>query len=615
MNPALRIALVSIGVVFVLTVPALTKDLWTPDEPRYALVAKEMMLSGDYLVPRRNNEVYREKPPLLFWLMAAASWPVGTVTEFTARIPSLLSALATLLLTFDLARRMFGDRTGLWSALILMTTFRFWWQSNTGQIDMLLTACITFSLYSLWRWREASGRGWGVRFHAGLALGLLAKGPPALVFAAFGSAANAWANKEGRRSLRLWLGLPLALALAALWFYLSRRATAGPVADEVSGTFSRQIVDRMLSGVSHAQPPWYYLENLPADCFPWTLLLPWTAFFAWRQRREGPAMRLLLSWILPALVFFHLIAEKRALYLLPLYPPAAILVARSLLALIDEGRYAWLRASAYAWMPVSLAVAALPVLLPFTAFAGAHDDRLAALSAVGVICLLWTGLVVGAKAWRHWPVAWVAQALLLFFAIGVGAFPVVDQFKSAKAFCAPVRALAGAGPVTAFAVRLQREEYVFYSDTFHRIVLESPGAAFLDADMRSIAAALPGRMAAACEKIAIEDYTGPTAEERTALREAASAALAGAGLQSDVLARYRQAVARDVDDVLRAASGPAPAVIFVQPSDWRWILAFAEDTRFLSVLRDEVVSSRHVLLLGNPAATDTLRRLGVMSAR
>lgn len=590
--------------------PAFMKDLWTPDEPRYALVAQEMLQTGDWVVLHRNGEVYREKPPLLFWMIAAVSAPFGAVNEVTARVPSILSALVTLWLTFDLARRMFGDRAGLWSAIVLATTFRFWWQSNTGQIDMLLTACTTLSIYALWRWHESQGGRWAFAYHAGAALGLLAKGPPALIFTLFSATGFFWRRRDERRGLHLWIGVPLSILPVAVWFYLARSAGTGEVAGEVSGTFTRQVVGRIFSGVSHAQPPWHYLKNLPIEWFPWILIAPWTAVHAWRMRREGPAMWLLLSWFVPTLIFFHIIIEKRSVYLLPLYPPLSIFVARSLIALIDEGRRTWLRATAAIWLPLACAAAISPFFWSYTSSAGGERPIMYLLTVVGALCVAWTLAIVLAKAWRHWPIALAVQAAALFMAVGIGAFPVVDYHKSSKEFCAPIRVLVRAGEVNVMSVRLLREEYIFYSNAPHRIVLLYPGITEFgepnDPAAQDRARTIRYAMTQACEMIPVADYAAPTGDERKALRAAVDRVAAEAGLSDEEESRFRAAVARDVAVVMDALRWDTPSVVFSSSGDWRWVLAFADDASFLTVLKNQQVSSRDMLLFANPAAVQVL---------
>ncbi|MBI2435767.1 MAG: phospholipid carrier-dependent glycosyltransferase [Candidatus Hydrogenedentes bacterium] len=156
--------------------------LWPPDEPRYAEVAREMMQSGDYLVPRVNGRLYQEKPPLMFWLVSLASLPTGDVTETTARIPAVLSALGVVLLTYLLARAMYGNTTAFIVGLVLCTTQRFWWEGRVLQLDMLLTFFMTGAMFSLWQWHTQRQPRHLVTLYLCIAGGALTKGPPALIF-------------------------------------------------------------------------------------------------------------------------------------------------------------------------------------------------------------------------------------------------------------------------------------------------------------------------------------------------------------------------------------------------------------------------------------------------
>ncbi len=607
-----QLALLLVGATILFTVPALMKDLWRPDEPRYAEVAREMMQTGNYLVPHVNGEVYREKPPLLFWLMALASWPVGTVTAFTARIPSIVAALVILALTFDAARRMFGDRAGLWSAVILATSYRFWWQSNIGQIDMLLTACTTISLYSLWRWFEDRQGVWAFGFYAGAALGLLAKGPPALVTVALGAVVFLWGKPDARRPLRLWAGLPLTLVPALVWFLLARSAAGGAVSKEVSGTFTRQIVERMVEGVSHPHAPWYYITSFPVEWFPWSVFIPWTVVHAWRTRHEGPGTRLVLSWTIPALIFFHLIVEKRHVYILPLYPGFAMLTARSVIALMDEGRVAWLRASAVFSAVVLLALATMPVSLQFVPIGMEWDGRLIPLAFAGTVSSIWLARIVRARAWNRWPAALAAQTAAVFLTCGIGAFPVMNDHKSAEAFCEPVRSLSTAGEVDVYNVGPLREEYLFYTNVIHNYIFATPGLAALpnsDESPATISAReARAEMANACAKVAVDSNTEPSALELIALGCARDQALAKAVPPGGNIPAYNAIVGKEVAEFMDTLRGEEPAVVFVQEADWRWILSFAPAPSFLTVLKDEEVAERDMLLFANPAGVQTLRK-------
>ncbi|HEO70026.1 MAG TPA: glycosyltransferase family 39 protein, partial [Candidatus Hydrogenedentes bacterium] len=231
-------------------------DLWPPDEPRFAEVAREMIQSGDFLVPRVNGEPYLEKPPLLFWAIAAASAPFGEVTSVSARLPSIIAALIALLCTYRLASRLMGARVGLWSAIVLMTNVRFAWQGRMGQIDMLLTACLSAAFLAFWRWHETPRRRWLFTFYAAIAMAVYAKGPVGILLPLMLAIAFYWHKRDRRRRLHLFWGmLGIAVAIGA-WLIPARMAAAtdlGATAGSlVAGNLFRQTVGRFFLGVSHA---------------------------------------------------------------------------------------------------------------------------------------------------------------------------------------------------------------------------------------------------------------------------------------------------------------------------------------------------------------------------
>ena len=423
-------------------------DLWPADEPRYAQVAREMMLSDDYLVPHVNGEVYLEKPPFLMWIQAAFSWPVGDVTEVTARLPSVLSALVVLLFTYLLARRLFGPKTALWSALVLMTTQRFWWQARTGQIDMLLTACMMASLYALWRWDQDRRSRWLVMLYVGVAAGMLAKGPPALLFPVICILAFYWRDPASRRQTRWVIGSLSAIAVTAAWYLparlLSTDIATDAVQSSIGGNLFRNVIGRVFLGVSKAQPPWYYVvETIPLDLLPWTLLLPWAVWWIWRTRNDSAMHRFLWCWTIPTLILFSLSIGKRAIYILPLFPVFAIWIAASLQQFeqatetskrVVRGMLALLFAAmaagtfGAAWLLDEPEIDVNPVF------------ALGPLLALALI-LRPTRLPGGYANSRKIVYAMVA----LFTAGALYALPIANQVKGASEFCKPLRQLTEEG--------------------------------------------------------------------------------------------------------------------------------------------------------------------------
>ena len=156
------------------------RDPWPADEPRFALVAKQMVESGDWLFPHRGSELYPDKPPLFMWLQAAAytllrDWRVAFL------LPSLLASLGTLWCVVDLGRRLWTRRVGLYAGWALLFAVQFTYQAKKAQIDPLVTFWITLANYGLLRHflRGPDGRMWALGWFAA-GMGTISKGVGAI---------------------------------------------------------------------------------------------------------------------------------------------------------------------------------------------------------------------------------------------------------------------------------------------------------------------------------------------------------------------------------------------------------------------------------------------------
>ena len=170
--------------------------LWAPDEPRYGHVAEtvrsmEFGASGLVLL-HLNGEPYTQKPPLYYWLAAAAGAPFGRVTEVAARLPSALAGIALIGLTLGFGSRLLGGATATLGAALLLTTFEFADNARRAQLDVLLALFETLALVAFWQIDRGIGRRWLAQLvlHASLGLAVLTKGPvgilvPVLVMACF----------------------------------------------------------------------------------------------------------------------------------------------------------------------------------------------------------------------------------------------------------------------------------------------------------------------------------------------------------------------------------------------------------------------------------------------
>lgn len=584
-------------------------DLWPADEPRYAQVAREMLHSGDWLVPRVNGETYLEKPPLLMWCQAALSLPFGDVNEWTARMPSAIAGAATVVITYLLALRLFGAGTAWWSAIILLTMQRFWWQARTGQIDMLLTAFLLGALYALWRWHEERRPGWLVLVYSCMAAGLLAKGPPAAVFILLFIFAFYWRDQPSRRATHWVIGTLAAVAVMLAW-YLPARLMAGHAPEEavqagIAENIFRNTIGRLFLGVSKAQWPWYYVETIPADILPWTLLLPWALPWFWRNRNASAMHRLLWCWVVPALIFFSMSVGKRAIYILPLFPVFAIIIAGSMSAFLSAARRNKLIVGGlFGGLMMLLGVGVMIGQL-----VGPPDSPLRGLAAVGGLALamglyMLIGLRDNAGVDRI-PQRIAVATVALFAIVPLTILPKVNEFKGAANFLSPLRDATAAGEdYRLYSVGFSREEYIYYANHHHEAVLvDLVGRdAIPPADLMTVAKFqrdAKKALGAAMERVHVADWNHLSDAEIVELREAARAGLHDGGLDPQKLAVFEAALQKEVEAFAMAFFAPGDAYLMVQEEDWKWLIALEPRLHEANLVKAEGVGSRRVLLMAN----------------
>ena len=303
------------------------RDLWYPDEPDIGEVALAMFRSGDWIAPRRMGVIWVDYPPLLYWAGCVFSHLFGRMSEFALRVPNALAGIAAVLYTCRVGSRWYGPRAGLWAGLTLLTMFQFFYQAVCYRPDMLFTIAIAIGMVLYYEGTEVRPRAaLRIAGFAMLGVAMLAKGPLGLLLP--GLVLTLW-NASRRRWLRI---LELAaLALVALvvylpWFVACARAMG---ADSILHELYAQNVARFVAGDrGHEQPVWYFFTNFWPDLLPWSFLVPPAIWWAVRSRlRQDPKVAFLLWWFGTFLVFLTFAVTKRQLYLLPVYPAVALLLA------------------------------------------------------------------------------------------------------------------------------------------------------------------------------------------------------------------------------------------------------------------------------------------------
>jgi 4-amino-4-deoxy-L-arabinose transferase-like glycosyltransferase len=308
-----------------------TYGLWEPDEGRYAEIAREMLATRDFIVPHLNYVPYIEKPPLLYWLTALSMSLFG-VNEFAARLVAALAAIAGVSATFGFALATFDRRRAIMAGVVLTTSALYAVMAQVLTTDMLLTAALAMALYAFFmHWRD--GGRWCWLSYLAMGLAVLTKGPVGAAIPIVVGLIFLWREHDLAGLIarfRMIPGLVLTAVIAAPWFILITLREPGFFDFYFIGEHLRRFFQ---PGYSHGQPMYYFVPIMLAGLMPWTLALP---FVPWRRLDPNPARRFCLIAGATIFVVFSLASAKLAPYVLPAFPPLAIVIADGILAADDD---------------------------------------------------------------------------------------------------------------------------------------------------------------------------------------------------------------------------------------------------------------------------------------
>lgn len=315
-----------------------TLPLTETTEARYGEIARKMLETGNWInLLDTYSSPFWAKPPLYSWLSASAMAVLG-VSEFSIRFPSMLLAIATLILIFHFIKDQLSIGKAQLGTIILLSGAGFLVASSTVMTDPSLLFAVTLGLCSWWRHHQSNQRTWAYAFFAAIGLGLLAKGPLAIVLIGMPIFFYLLIQGGWIKAIKElpWVGgVLIGLALPSLWYIAAEKSTPGFIEYFVLGEHVYRFIKPGwtgdLYGVAHAEPKgtiWFYAT---------VALLPWSLFLiigfikkpikAFRSLKESPLRIFLLCWILSHLIFFSLPANIIWPYYLPMAPALAILLA------------------------------------------------------------------------------------------------------------------------------------------------------------------------------------------------------------------------------------------------------------------------------------------------
>lgn len=427
------------------------RPLSVPDEGRYVEIPREMTVSGDYLTPRLDGVKYFEKPVLFYWLEAFSIKLFG-LNEFTLRLwPAVLALLGCLAVSVAGAR-LFGRSTGLLAAAILATSLLYYALSRAIILDMPVSVLLSVALLSfLVGTHKTPGLKrrlylWG--FYAFSALAVLCKGLIGIVIP--GMVVGAWIILLGEwrilKTLYLPSGLAVFLLIAAPWHILVGRANPG----FFNFYFIHEHFQRYLTKVhGRYQPIWFFIPILLLGLFPWSAFLVQAINHSipssWRERHEHRDALFLMLWAGLIFIFFSASDSKLIPYILPVFPPLALLIGHYCAACGDCRDFPGLRTGYTIFLVAAMLLAAAFVALPYYRPTSVDIGDVQALGAWRIVF----ALTLAAGAATAWGLAKYSRFRQAFIAVTVtsalflievnAAAPLVDT-KSIKSLAIVLKA-------------------------------------------------------------------------------------------------------------------------------------------------------------------------------
>lgn len=447
---------------------------WPPDEPRFAEVAREMVVTGQWFFPARGEEFYPDKPPIFMWAIALCYYLLGNI-KIAALLPNAFCSLVSLVAVFDISKRMWSLSVARHATLLLLVTPQFLIQAKFAQIDAMVACWITLGCYGLlrhffcgphWRWYFM---GW-----AFMGLGIITKGVgflPLLILlpiAVYHFTQQRLANTWRWRAL---LGPVLMLTVVACWLvpmYLIVSHNGNPeyLAYRDNILF-KQTGERYVDPWHHFKPWHYFISSVvPAFWLPLCVLLLTQIKTVTRHIKQDPRIAVLFGWVVLVIIFFSLSPAKRGVYILPALPMFCIALAAAWPGLTLNRASRWVLRAFLGLIVTVLSVLAYLAATHHPKLVDKIDNYTQSFQLLDSLAIILAGLVLalalnGMVLWRKslW-VKYGSTVAIICIAVSWFVYPLAEPLRTPKNVMLTAAAQVGSGEL---AILDLKEQHLLFS--------------------------------------------------------------------------------------------------------------------------------------------------------
>jgi 4-amino-4-deoxy-L-arabinose transferase-like glycosyltransferase len=453
------------------------RALWA-SEFRWGEIAREMLLTRDFFWPTINGHVYFDKPLGSYWLVIASSLITGRVDEAAVRVPSAVAGVLAVALLILLASRLYDHETGVSAGFILATSFSFVFWARTGSADVE-TIAGTLAALLIFKTNENRPGWWLVPMWLMMALTSLMKGLlgfvlPILVIGVYSCVADGWQELKRRLLRGPFQSRITWLVERNRWFFNWHSAVAASLGVVVycapfavsyarSGSATgiymvyRENLERYFAPFDHRGPIYLYVYVIFGLMMPWSAFLPAALVHAHQpgdpETAKARADRFVLTFFWTTFIFFSSSGSRRSYYILPILPPAAIMVARIFeetnkdlnrvtQLLLKAGYVLVLTAVALSWLALLPPKLVLP--LPYSSWPIVPQREIFAACWIVALSTAAYGLIRHRLQPRFISLAIISYALMFY--LFVVALPAGDQWRGEKYFAQQTRRIIGGHP-------------------------------------------------------------------------------------------------------------------------------------------------------------------------